>query len=317
MSGNCGVCGTASGTSEIIKCSGLCEVIYHLSCVTKKWPESIKTRGAKKDWFCEVCRASKNTSRGSSKCDEPATAVTKEFLTSLFESFKQEVFSELKNHAQQLQEFKTSFEFFSNKIDEISKTTEELKVQNKEIIRENEICKQNNLKLTQRVNELEVKVRDLEQYSRRNNIEISGLPKTPGENVMDILRDVGRAIGVEVAASGVVAVHRVPTYNKARIPPIVAKFTTRDQRDAWMQGYRQKKTLMASDVNKGLPTARIYIGEHLTPANKLMLKQLKDTGKELNIKYIWCREGKFFARKAEGERSVRVADVHELASIKW
>lgn len=317
MSGNCGVCGLALEESEIIKCSGKCETVFHLSCVTKKWPEVTKTRGAKKDWFCEVCRPPKNTSRGSSKSEEPATVITKEFMTSILESFKQEMCSELKNHSKQFQEFKASLEFFSNKMDEASKTMEELKTQNKELIRENEIYRQNNTKLTHRVSELEIKVRDLEQYSRRNNIEISGVPKTPGESEMDILRDVGRAIGVEVAASGVVAVHRVPTYNKARIPPIVAKFTTRDQRDAWIQGYRQKKMLLTSDINKGLPSGRIYIGEHLTPANKVILKQLKEAGKQLNIKYIWCREGKFFARRAEGEKSVKIADVQELTSIKW
>lgn len=311
------MCSAAVVAGDLIKCSGACENVFHYSCVTKKWPDSVKTRGTKRDWFCEVCRASRNTSRGSSRCEETPTAVTKEFMTTILESFKQEVFAELKNHSYQFHEFKTSLEFFSSKLDEANKTMEELKAQNKEIIRENEIYKQNNLKLTLKVNELEVKVRDLEQYSRRNNLEISGVPKTPGENEMDILRDVGRAIGVEVTAGSVVAVHRVPTYNRARIPPIVAKFTTRDQRDAWIQGYRQKKTLMASDVNKGLPASRIYIGEHLTPANKLMLKQLKDTGKELSIKFIWCREGKFFARRAEGERSVRIADVNELKNIKW
>lgn len=317
MSGNCGVCSADIVAGDLIKCAGACENVYHYSCVTKKWPDSIKTRGTKKDWFCEVCRASKNTSRGSSRCEEAPAAVTKEFMTSIMESLKKEVFAELKNHSYQFHEFKTSLEFYSSKLDETNKTMEELKAQNKEIIRENETYKQNNLKLTQKVNELEVRVRDMEQYSRRNNLEISGVPKTPGENEMDILRDVGRAIGVEVTASSVVAVHRVPTYNRARIPPIVAKFTTRDQRDALIQGYRQRKTLMASDVNKGLPASRIYIGEHLTPANKIILKKLKDTGKELNIKFVWCREGKFFARRAEGERSVRIADVNELRNIKW
>lgn len=37
-----------------------------------------------------------------------------------------------------------------------------------------------------------------EQYSRKNNIEISGLPVRRGEDVRSVLRDVSAAIGVQM-----------------------------------------------------------------------------------------------------------------------
>lgn len=73
---------------------------------------------------------------------------------------------------------------------------------------------------------------------------------------------------------------------------------------------------MASDVNRSFPSSRIYIGEHLTPENKLILRQLKDACRELNIKYVWCREGKFFVRRSEGANSVKVNCMEDLDKVK-
>ncbi|XP_046684709.1 uncharacterized protein LOC124370467 [Homalodisca vitripennis] len=192
----------------------------------------------------------------------------------------------------------------------------EIKNQYREISRENQEYKAINAQLTLKVSSLETKVRDLKQYSRRDNIEISGLPKTAGEDERSILRDVGRAIGLEVNENTVVAVHRVPTYSRTRAPPIVARFTTRDQRDAWIQAFKKKKTVMACDINDRFSATRIYIGEHLTPDNKQLLRKLKDACKELNIKYVWCREGKLYVRRTEGATSERVNSVEDQRKIK-
>ncbi|KAG8285544.1 polycystic kidney disease protein 1-like [Homalodisca vitripennis] len=119
----------------------------------------------------------------------------------------------------------------------------------------------------------------------------------------------GRGRSHRSGGDTVVAVHRVPTYSRTRTPPIVARFTTRDLRDAWIQAFKKKKTVMACDINYRFSATRIYIGEHLTPDNKQLLRKLKDACKELKIKCVWCREGKFYVRRTEGVTSERVNSV--------
>lgn len=314
MSALCGVCNVTNNISDHIKCAGVCGSEFHLSCITKKHPDLIKTRGSKKEWFCVDCSKTRSAS-SSIKSGEGATTITKEFMKSMMESFKNEVFTELRSHTAQFLEFKNSIDFFSTKMDEATKTMELLKKQNKEIAVENENNKLKIEVLTKKVVDLETKVRDMEQYSRRENIEINGFPVTPRENETEILKDLGRYIGVEVDVGQVVAAHRVPTYNRSRTQPIVVRFSSRHLRDTWLQAYRKKKTILASDVNKSFPNTRVYIGEHLTPSNKLLLKNLKEVGRELGVKYIWCREGKFYARKSDGQPCISVGSVEDLR--KW
>ncbi|KAG8256419.1 hypothetical protein J6590_103150 [Homalodisca vitripennis] len=42
------------------------------------------------------------------------------------------------------------------------------------------------------------KVTALEQYTKRTNLEISGIPEAPSENMEEILKDVGKALDVEL-----------------------------------------------------------------------------------------------------------------------
>lgn len=49
---------------------------------------------------------------------------------------------------------------------------------------------------------------------------------------------------------------------------------------------------MACDVNKNFAQTRFYVREHLTPANKLLLKQLKEVSVELKVKYVCARDGR-------------------------
>ncbi|KAG8307319.1 hypothetical protein J6590_024967 [Homalodisca vitripennis] len=80
---------------------------------------------------------------------------------------------------------------------------------------------------------------------RRNNVEISGIPATPNEDVNKIIQDVGTAIGMEVQKEDITAAHRIPTYKKERIPLVVVQFRERSLRDTWISKFRETKTLNA------------------------------------------------------------------------
>ncbi|KAG8244716.1 hypothetical protein J6590_017662 [Homalodisca vitripennis] len=77
---------------------------------------------------------------------------------------------------------------------------------------------------------------------RVNNIEISGVPQSRGENITDLLTDVGAALGVEVKETDVAAAHRVPSYRTDREPSVIVQFTARRIKEQWMAGFRQRKS---------------------------------------------------------------------------
>ncbi|XP_046685024.1 uncharacterized protein LOC124370768 [Homalodisca vitripennis] len=173
--------------------------------------------------------------------------------------------------------------------------------------KENEHLQEQNKKLNETVTDLRIRVRNLERYTRKNNIEISGIPPTPNENSLNPLKDVGRAMGQELVEAQVSAVHRVPTYKADRTPSIVVQFTGRMQRDAWITAFKKKKTLTASKINPIFPKQQaVYENEHLSPENKQLLGQLKKKCNEKNLKFF-LGEGREVLRekKRRGENATR------------
>jgi len=184
-----------------------------------------------------------------------------------------------------------------------------------ELRKQNEVLLSENRELNNAVTVLQDKVRTLEQYTRNTNIEISGIPVSPREDPLRILKDVAVVLGHELRDEQVMAAHRVPSYNKDRTPSLVCQFQTRVQRDAWLSSFKKKKILNASEVNRAFPTNRVYINEHLSPDNKIFLAKLKQKCKEQAIKYVWPKEGKFFVRKIDGGKCYRIDRLDDLREV--
>lgn len=68
---------------------------------------------------------------------------------------------------------------------------------------------------------------------------------------------------------------------------------------------------MACDVNHNFPRTIVFVDEQLTPDNMQILRQPK----ELDIKYVCCREGKFLSKKYV-DKSVKVRCMEDLIKLK-
>ncbi|XP_046679222.1 uncharacterized protein LOC124366665 [Homalodisca vitripennis] len=158
--------------------------------------------------------------------------------------------------------------------------------------------------LNKSVNDLQERLINIEQYSKKHNIEISGIPTTPQDDVKHIVKDFGLALGVEVQLSNIAAAHRIPSYNKSRLPSVVVQFHDRDIKEALLSKFREAKTrsdhLTADKINRAFPPGRVYVNDHLTPENKQFLAMLKKKCQDVGYVFVWCRDRKFFVRKAAG-----------------
>ncbi|XP_046677432.1 uncharacterized protein LOC124365492 [Homalodisca vitripennis] len=231
------------------------------------------------------------------------------------EAFKREMLQEFKSHSSQMQELTKSFEFLSANIDTANQVLKKFQLDYTEIMKQNQKLTEANLKLGETFNELKIKVRELEQYSRRTNLEIS-IPVTRNEDTMKILRDIGTAIGVELHDTQVMAAHRVPSYKQGRVSPMVFQFQTKMQRDVWITSYKKNKDLSARRVNNAFPDTRVYINEHLSPDNKIFLAQLKERSKQCNVKYIWFKGDKLYLRRDDGEKHFKITSLDEVEKYR-
>ncbi|CAH3046994.1 unnamed protein product, partial [Porites lobata] len=93
-----------------------------------------------------------------------------------------------------------------------------------------------NAKLVSKLQFCEASLNNLEQYSRRECVEISGIPETEDENTKEIAIKVGSLIGVHITESDLSVSHLLPK----QAPNIVVKFVRRALRDRF---YKARKFL--------------------------------------------------------------------------
>ena len=83
------------------------------------------------------------------------------------------------------------------------------------------------------------KVDALEQYGRRSNLEIAGIPVKDGENTNDIVVEVAKLANVEMTKNQISTFHRLATKPKHNAidqaaqssHPIIVRFISRDIRN--------------------------------------------------------------------------------------
>jgi hypothetical protein len=310
----CGSCKKDVGSeSDTITCSGNCKCVFHLRCagVTS---ESLKTRGTKKDWVCGNCKA--KTSGITSESSNKMLPLTQDILVKTLNEFKKEVFAELQNYGKQFEGFKESMQMFSDVIDKANENMKKLSENYKELKNENQQIRAVNIELKEEVASLKLRMRQIEQYSRKTNIEIQGVPVTNSEDPVRIAVDVGKALGVELKAEDVMAAHRVPTFKPRAITPLIVQLKDRRLKDMCIAAYKKKKKLTAKDVNPVFPRNNVYVNDHLTPETKNLLRLTKMKAKEINYKYVWCNEGKIFVRSEDGQKCVRIDSEQDLCKLK-
>lgn len=295
--------------------------MFHSECIKSELDRKVTRQS--KEYKCKDCRT--NSSQGSSKSSTAtADVLSKDFLVSVMESFKKDVFNEMESFKKEVfselvafrsdvNSLSNSLQFMSDKMDSANKLMEQLNSQFKQLKKENEEMKSKFVAVSGEVRDLRERLRNLEQYTRVNNIEVNGLPVTKGECVSDLVKDLGAAIGVEVQANDVSAAHRVPSFNRDREQALIIQFTSRVKREEWISKYRAKRPgLTAPQVNQRFPSQRVYINDHLSPENKQLLSRMKKRCREVGYTFAWCRDAKFFARKSEGDPVLRIFSFEDI-----
>ena len=151
-------------------------------------------------------------------------------------------------------EVKKSQEFICNKYESLKSDYERLSAVNKK--QEDKI-----IRLTKKGEDLlEVaskeaeKVDALEQYGRRQNLEIIGVPVTEKENTAEIVMKVAKALDVPISRSDISTAHRLatkPSRNENQLPQplaIIARFVNRTIRNTVIYAADLKKLTRLTSV---------------------------------------------------------------------
>lgn len=151
--------------------------------------------------------------------------------------------------------------------------------------------------------QLKATVNNVEQYSRRKNIEIHGVAQRPDEDLRQVLLDLSSKLEIKTPEKqSVEAIHRLKA-KQDKIPAIIVRFRDQEERDVWLS----KKNALRNE--------KIFINENLTTAQKQLFWQCRQVGKQKNYKFVWMSNGKIFARKIEGATGIRINTEKDLEKL--
>ncbi|KAH9384757.1 hypothetical protein HPB48_026770 [Haemaphysalis longicornis] len=164
-------------------------------------------------------------------------------------------------------DIKTEIEEFHRSLSFMNELLEKLK-------KENDSLKATNQSLTSRNSIVEKRFSEMEQYSRKSNVEIKVVPSTKGESCVAIVKTIGGKTEFLVSESDLDIVHRV--LSKADTPHIIVWFCSRANNAEFLSKAR-KACLQTKDLGIHEAKSRpVYVNEPLTPENKrLFAKALK------------------------------------------
>lgn len=294
----CGVCVKAVGPKQVkITCSD-CNLTFHGGCVGMNKSEIDCVTAENLPWRCSRCSKNRRQSMRMDSAADEGNLTLQDIMDSI---------NEVKNNQRSMEkDFNTSYESLQ---DQLKENTEALKIanlKNEEYLKLiNELMAENN-NLKKRVQELESKSDDLEQYSRVNSLEIHGIPHTANENVFTVVKQVGKALDLEITDTMVDACHRLGRSGGSSNPPgIIVKFVRRLDKEEMLRMRRVKRNLSTRHMGMTMDQP-VFINESLTKKRRQLFNAARNAKKENKYKYLWVRNGNIFMRKDDGDKVIAV-----------
>ena len=163
-------------------------------------------------------------------------------------------------------------------------------------------------------------INELEQYSRRDCLEIRGVPLPDLESTDAAVVKMAECIDVEIEENDMSTSHRLPTRKKTssqskrpeQPPAIIVKFISRDKRDELYRARSKLKNLTSADLGYRGTANKLFISESLTRYNKELFGKCLEARRRLGYKFIWTQQGRIYLRKEYNDPVIHVASMSDI-----
>ncbi|CAG4925283.1 unnamed protein product [Colias eurytheme] len=330
------------GNQKCIICSS-CGKSFHYACLSMKVPP-YKSK-EEKSWNCPICLSknpktlkkdstpirnvtlSRGNKRQASGSPPPTSPISNnEDLRLMIQNIIKSEFSEMLDQfnvsivsiinkelipvREEMKELIRSMQFMNARFDEIEKLQQSATEITKKLEKEN-------TELRNSIDDLLLRINNLEQHSRSNNLEIQCMPEKRNENLYNIVTQLGNVVNCNIGEKDILHCTRVAKSNKSNSRPrsiVVQLMSTkmRDQLLASILKYNQNNPHdKLNSTHLGCETQRspVYVMEHLSPANKALHAATRIKAKEMGYKYVWVRNGKIFVRKTDGAEYIYISRI--------
>lgn len=241
--------------------------------------------------------ASSSPAQLRSKSNKNNTPLTKDFLSNELGSLK----NYFENHLNSLKE------------EIINRLQEENKLLKEDINH----LKQDLNEKNQLIIDMEKDIIDVQQYIRRNNVEIIGIPSTINEKDLEKkVIEIAGSLDVSITNNDIEACHRLKDRKGKKDKRTIVRFVNRKVCD---ELHQNKKKLKSNSVKERLKELDInnciYINNNLCPYNKYLWGKCKQLYTDKMIERFWIFNGHLFIAFEEGENGRKVHHFETLREM--
>lgn len=219
---------------------------------------------------------------------------------------------------EELDDIKKSLNYLSEEVTNISKQQKMIL----DLMGEIKDLKRQNEEKDKKITVLENRICDLEQYSRINDVIISGLGTThrsfasvtatdnrePAEHeVLSLEQQVMVFFenkGIDLERNGIEACHSLPRKNKNEKPAIIIRFINR----------KYKKQLLKQ--GRKLKGTNVYVNEHLIKKNADIARQARLLRKQKKIQSTWTSDCRVYVKLNGTPEQAKVLVIREMNELE-
>ena len=235
-----------------------------------------------------------------------------------FISFKANTNSSIKALEGTQQSLAESQDFLSTEFEKFKKTLTETEQRAKSA--ESEVIRLNaDLQIMRKdIQDQQIDYNNLEQYGRRNMLEINNIPENNNEDLKTIITAIAKIINyqnfdydreVDVA-------HRLQS--KLDIAPIIIKFHNRTGRNKFYENRKNLKDVKVKDLeltHKLTEDIPIFLNESLTIQNRILFKKARGACKSKNYKLCWTTNGKIMCKKTFQSTAIKIKTEEDILTL--
>uniref|UniRef100_T1HZX8 Uncharacterized protein n=1 Tax=Rhodnius prolixus TaxID=13249 RepID=T1HZX8_RHOPR len=175
--------------------------------------------------------------------------------------------------------------------------------------------KNDNIKLNNRIIELQRSIIEFSQQSYQNILKIDNIPELPNEDLFSIFETLSKEIDIDFDRDVIDSIYRGRTGRNPSHPPIFVKFMKTSIKISFLIKCKLNKKKLSLKIFGLDATSLIYVNEYLSPPSFKVFKEAKVLLKEGKLSRLWTRNGKVMVKLAENPTPIHVRSSEDLLDL--
>ena len=158
----------------------------------------------------------------------------------------------------------------------------------------------------------------LEQYTRKNSLEIHGVPESAYSTTEEVVLKLAEALEVSIAPQDIEISHKLKRKGNK---PIIVKFVSHKVKSNIYKSRTKLKNIKVSNLFPGANAAtraagdRIFLHENLTSYRKKIVNRANEKRRDGVLLSVWTLDGKIYVKTSPEGRPIKINDLEDLENL--